>query len=211
MQVGQTTCRDARDCLTVWDVLARWRHVSLKEFQDLINGDPPALPPYERVLPHGGPADERTLTLRPLDVGPLAFREDEAPLVTLVGGNGRVLAANADFAMEDEHGDPIFGDSIYFLVDDVARVERSRFLAEPLRGERPPRHEGRALRARDAAAICGVGESTFWRWAQDGLMPRGIKISGKVTLWYEDEVKDALARIISDARAAAERGSRGRK
>ena len=34
----------------------------------------------------------------------------------------------------------------------------------------------RVLRAKDAAAFLALGESTFWRWAKDGRLPKGTRL-----------------------------------
>ena len=44
-------------------------------------------------------------------------------------------------------------------------------------------HFGRVLRAKDAAAFLALGESTFWRWAKDGRLPKGTRLSARATVW----------------------------
>ena len=45
------------------------------------------------------------------------------------------------------------------------------------------------MRAKAAAAFLDIGESTFWRWVKEGLIPKGIRLSARVTVWkYEDLV-----------------------
>jgi len=39
------------------------------------------------------------------------------------------------------------------------------------------------LRAKDAAAFLALGESTFWRWAKDGRLPKGTRLSARATVW----------------------------
>ena len=175
-------CRNKADCLTIWDVLNRWRHISLAEFQALINGNPPELQPYETVMPHSGEPDCRTLSLRPVERGELTFRDDDGYVITLNDASGHAMAANVDMVVPDEHNAPLVGDSIYFLVEDVAKNEQPRFLAEPLTapltaGDRPARSVGRMLRVADAAKICGISESEFWKRVRAGKLPRGIKLA----------------------------------
>ena len=54
-----------------------------------------------------------------------------------------------------------------------------------------------SLRAKQAAAFLGVGESTFWRWAKERPdMPKGIKLSARTTVWPLDKLtawRDAQA------------------
>ena len=45
------------------------------------------------------------------------------------------------------------------------------------------KHNSRVLRAKDAAAFLALGESTFWRWVQAGRLPRGMRLSARVTVW----------------------------
>jgi predicted DNA-binding transcriptional regulator AlpA len=52
-----------------------------------------------------------------------------------------------------------------------------------------PRVEAALLRARDAAALCGIGLATWWRWDAAGRMPRGVKIGG-ARLWSREELLD---------------------
>jgi predicted DNA-binding transcriptional regulator AlpA len=34
-----------------------------------------------------------------------------------------------------------------------------------------------------------VGESTWWGWVKDGKAPKPIKLSPRVTVWRESEVR----------------------
>ena len=42
---------------------------------------------------------------------------------------------------------------------------------------------GRVLRAKNAAAFLGIGESTFWKWSREGRLPRGTRLSARATVW----------------------------
>ena len=55
-------------------------------------------------------------------------------------------------------------------------------------------HNGRALRAKDAARFLGIGESTFWRWVKDGRLPKGIHLSTRVTVWKIAALEASLER-----------------
>ncbi len=188
-------CKNKEDCLSIWEVLARWQHVSLEEFAELVNSR--RLPAYRVLHPHSWDLDERTLTLRAIE-GRVTFEGNE--YIDIVREDGRVIDANAvDFP--DDNGDPIHEARVYFLVDDVARTEEGRYVAEPLKApEAPARRVGKLLRAADAAAMCAISESEWWRWVAEGRMPQGIKVKPKLTVWPEAEIEDALARIVEKAR-----------
>ncbi len=59
----------------------------------------------------------------------------------------------------------------------------------------PPRPSGKMLRAKDAAALLGIGESTFWKWVQEGRLPKGIKLSPKATVWDEDGLRSYVGSL----------------
>ena len=189
------------DCLSVWDVLARWQHISIEEFAELINSR--KLQAYRVLHPHDWSLDARTLTLQSIEER-LAFRGDDHYVITLHDEQGRMIDASADGCVLDENGEPMYGDQVYFLIDDVARVEEGRFVTEPLKAPRAPaepaRRVGRMLRAADAAAKCGISESEWWRWVSEGRMPQGIKVKPKLTVWPEAELEDALAAMVAKAR-----------
>ena len=42
---------------------------------------------------------------------------------------------------------------------------------------------GGVVRAKQAAAFLGLGESTFWRWVKNGKLPQGIHLSARATVW----------------------------
>ena len=57
-----------------------------------------------------------------------------------------------------------------------------------------------AMRAKNAAAFLGIGESTFWRWVQQGRLPKGARLSARTTVWkYED-----LEQFLNQATEGAE-------
>ena len=49
-----------------------------------------------------------------------------------------------------------------------------------------------AFRAKDAAAYIGIATSTFWRWVSEGRLPRGKKLSGRVTVWIREDIERFL-------------------
>jgi len=48
------------------------------------------------------------------------------------------------------------------------------------------------LRAKDAAAFLALGESTFWRWAKEGRLPRGTRLSARATVWKVSDLEDFI-------------------
>lgn len=60
------------------------------------------------------------------------------------------------------------------------------------------------LRAADAAAFLGVAESTFWRWAREGRLPKGVRLSKRCTVWP----REALAQFV-EHQASVSAGKEG--
>ncbi|MDL2286718.1 helix-turn-helix domain-containing protein [Desulfococcaceae bacterium OttesenSCG-928-F15] len=52
--------------------------------------------------------------------------------------------------------------------------------------------EKRALRVKDAATFLGIAQSTFWRWAQEGKLPKGIRLSTRCTVWKREDLEAFL-------------------
>lgn len=44
------------------------------------------------------------------------------------------------------------------------------------------------FRAKEAAKLLRIGESTFWRWVQQGRISQGTKLGPRVTVWRRAEV-----------------------
>ena len=57
----------------------------------------------------------------------------------------------------------------------------------------------RHYRARECAAIAGIGLSTWWSWVKQGRVSRGISLSPAIRVWPESE----LAKLF-DAKAGAD-------
>ncbi|MDX8398770.1 MAG: AlpA family phage regulatory protein [Gallionellaceae bacterium] len=53
-------------------------------------------------------------------------------------------------------------------------------------------------RARQIASRLDISESTVWRWAAAGKLPKPKKLSKRVTVWNADEV-DAAIEALSGA------------
>ena len=48
------------------------------------------------------------------------------------------------------------------------------------------------FRAKEAASLLRIGESTWWRWVADGRISRGVRVGQRVTLWPREEVLSLL-------------------
>lgn len=48
------------------------------------------------------------------------------------------------------------------------------------------------LRAKEASQYIGVAESTFWKWVKENKLPKGKKISPRVTLWLKSDLDNFL-------------------
>lgn len=48
------------------------------------------------------------------------------------------------------------------------------------------------LRAKDAAKFLGIGKSTFHRWVQQGIIPQGIHLGARVTIWRVETLEEVL-------------------
>ena len=53
---------------------------------------------------------------------------------------------------------------------------------------------GGLVRAREGAAILRVSLSTYWRYVQQGLLPRGIRLTARCTVWRMADLDDFVAR-----------------
>lgn len=56
------------------------------------------------------------------------------------------------------------------------------------------RYLQRAMRAKAVATYLGIGVSTVWRWAKEGKLPGGRKLSPRVTVWFQEEIDEFLER-----------------
>lgn len=53
------------------------------------------------------------------------------------------------------------------------------------------------LRVREVSERFGVAVSTVWRWADQGILPKPIKIGGQ-TRWVEAEILEVIKRAKAD-------------
>lgn len=211
MEHGQ--CHPVTDCLTIWDVMSRWPHVSRYELERLINGAggrPPLLQPYESESPLDIDTERETIYLHPMERGELTLDLEAEFMGAVRDARGRAIAAETDL-VSDEFGEPMERDRLYFLLGDVLRLERDNpdYLREiPPRGRNAPPEtprrpapqapatvpSGRMLRAKDAAALLGIGKSTLWKWVSEGRLPAGTRLSDKATVWPEDALREFVGK-----------------
>jgi len=48
------------------------------------------------------------------------------------------------------------------------------------------------LRAKAAANFLGIAESTLWKWAKDGRLPKGVRLSARATVWRREALEAFL-------------------
>ena len=53
---------------------------------------------------------------------------------------------------------------------------------------------GGLVRAREGAAILRVSRATFWRYVKLGLLPRGIRLTARCTVWRVADIDAFVAR-----------------
>lgn len=51
------------------------------------------------------------------------------------------------------------------------------------------------IRAKQAAELIGIAESTFWRWVSEGRIPQGTRLSKRATVWKYTDVQNFLTRM----------------
>lgn len=49
------------------------------------------------------------------------------------------------------------------------------------------------FRAKGGANFLNVGLSTFWRWVQQGRLPKGIRLSARCTVWRREDLEAFVA------------------
>ena len=54
--------------------------------------------------------------------------------------------------------------------------------------------DGGLARAREGAAILRVSRATFWRYVKLGLLPRGIRLTARCTLWRVSDIEAFVTR-----------------
>lgn len=48
------------------------------------------------------------------------------------------------------------------------------------------------FRPKEAARFLGIGKSTFFRWVQQGIIPPGIHLGSRVTIWRRETLEQVL-------------------
>ncbi len=48
------------------------------------------------------------------------------------------------------------------------------------------------LRAKEAAKFLAIGKSTFFRWIKLGIIPCGIHLGSRVTVWRRETLEEVL-------------------
>ncbi len=61
---------------------------------------------------------------------------------------------------------------------------------------------GGLVRAREGAAILRVSLSTYWRYVQQGLLPRGIRLTARCTVWRVADLEAFVARQAEQSEVA---------
>ncbi|MBQ3059529.1 MAG: AlpA family phage regulatory protein [Desulfovibrio sp.] len=51
----------------------------------------------------------------------------------------------------------------------------------------------KALRAKDVASLLGIGVSTVWRWRRQGVLPQGVQLTARCTVWRMEDIESFLA------------------
>jgi len=51
------------------------------------------------------------------------------------------------------------------------------------------------LRAKEVAALLGIGVSSWWAWVKTGKAPQSIKLGSRTTVWRVSEIMALVARL----------------
>jgi prophage regulatory protein len=51
------------------------------------------------------------------------------------------------------------------------------------------------LRVKSVAQQLDVSESTIWRFVQQGVLPKPIKLTARTTVWRADEIDAAIEKL----------------
>lgn len=52
--------------------------------------------------------------------------------------------------------------------------------------------EGRYWRIQQVTSFLGICEGTVWKWTKNGKLPKGIKLSPRVTVWDSTAIKQMM-------------------
>ena len=53
------------------------------------------------------------------------------------------------------------------------------------------------LRVKSVAKRLDVSESAIWRYAQQGILPKPIKLTPRTTVWRSDDVEAAIEKLAA--------------
>jgi predicted DNA-binding transcriptional regulator AlpA len=56
------------------------------------------------------------------------------------------------------------------------------------------------LRVKSVAIQLGVSEATIWRFVQQNILPKPIKLSARTTVWRSDDIDAAVERIAANTK-----------
>ena len=63
--------------------------------------------------------------------------------------------------------------------------------------------DGGLIRAREGASILRVSRATFWRYVSLGLLPRGVRLTPRCTVWRVADLEAFVARQAEKNNEAA--------
>ena len=55
------------------------------------------------------------------------------------------------------------------------------------------------VRAKQIAKDKSISVSTVWRWVQEGILPKPIKLTSRTTVWRAVEVDAAIEKIAEES------------
>ena len=62
--------------------------------------------------------------------------------------------------------------------------------------------DGGLVRAREGASILRVSRATFWRYVGLGLLPRGVRLTARCTVWRKADLESFVARQAEQSEVA---------
>lgn len=62
--------------------------------------------------------------------------------------------------------------------------------------------DGGLVRAREGASILRVSRATFWRYVGLGLLPRGVRLTARCTVWRVADLEAFVARQAEQSEVA---------
>lgn len=62
------------------------------------------------------------------------------------------------------------------------------------------------LRAKSVAKQLDISEATVWRFVQQNILPKPIKLSARTTVWRSDDIDAAIESIALNQASLSERG-----